>query len=468
MHLTSRPFQRAKPAQLSAAARAVAQRAPESITVIRYRAQPTAAAIARLAATAILAYLLALQLPQVTPRPVLAPLTALLVAQVSIYRTVRSAIQRVVAVVTGVLLAVGLSALVGFTWWSLGLTIAVALAIGYALHLGETVLEVPISAMLILSVGSTTSAAATGRIVETLVGAAAGLAAGLIFSRPKVQSAAEAISDLSRKVADLLTAMAAGLADGTIVDRAPECLNRARELGGEIRRVDDALREAEDSMRLNPRRPRQAGSETDLRRGLETLEYTAITVRGLARSLADLSRLEPDQSPVRDQEIRLRIGAALAELGEALRAYGQLAVEHQEPGREFTEAELRQHLEAAQERQDQVSELMGTDPAVQPVGWPLRGELVSHIDRIRTGLEAGSDLSHSPQRWPKLTRAWLAARDAARQGGLGSAGQAGGQAARHALHQAAAQAARTARTARKARTLRLRWPPGQRRSEQRD
>jgi hypothetical protein len=269
-------------------------------------------------------------------------------------------------------------------------------------------------------------------------------------------------------VADLLTAMAAGLADGTIVDRAPECLNRARELGGEIRRVDDALREAEDSMRLNPRRPRQAGSETDLRRGLETLEYTAITVRGLARSLADLSRLEPDQSPVRDQEIRLRIGAALAELGEALRAYGQLAVEHQEPGREFTEAELRQHLEAAQERQDQVSELMGTDPAVQPVGWPLRGELVSHIDRIRTGLEAGSDLSHSPQRWPKLTRAWLAARDAARQGGLGSAGQAGGQAARHALHQAAAQAARTARTARKARTLRLRWPPGQRRSEQRD
>src|SRR5260370_20100869 len=98
------------------------------------------------------------------------------VAQVTLYQTVRSAVRRVVAVVTGVLLAVALAAWVGFTWWSLGLTIVLALAAGYALHLGDTVLEVPISAMLILSVGTTT-AAATGRIIETLVGAGARRAA---------------------------------------------------------------------------------------------------------------------------------------------------------------------------------------------------------------------------------------------------------------------------------------------------
>ena len=62
-----------------------------------------------------------------------------------------------------------LSAAVGFTWWSLGLTIVAALALGYVLHLGAEILEVPISAMLILSVD--TRAAATSRIVETLVGA---------------------------------------------------------------------------------------------------------------------------------------------------------------------------------------------------------------------------------------------------------------------------------------------------------
>ena len=68
--------------RLGATARTVAQRAPETLTVVRHRAQPTAATIARLATTAIVAYLLALLLP-VTSRPVLAPLTAMLVAQVT-------------------------------------------------------------------------------------------------------------------------------------------------------------------------------------------------------------------------------------------------------------------------------------------------------------------------------------------------------------------------------------------------
>ena len=87
---------------------------------------------------------------------------------------------RVVAVVAGVLLAVALADLAGFTWWSLGITIAAGLAVGYALHLGDAVLEVPISAMLILS--NATRAAAVGRIAETAIGAAAGLAAGFVFT----------------------------------------------------------------------------------------------------------------------------------------------------------------------------------------------------------------------------------------------------------------------------------------------
>ncbi|HEX3390488.1 MAG TPA: aromatic acid exporter family protein, partial [Streptosporangiaceae bacterium] len=198
--------------QIGAAARAVAQRTPETLTVVRHRAQPTAATIVRLASTAVFAYLLALLVPG-TSRPVLAPLTALLVAQVTLYQTLRSAVRRVASVVAGVLVAVALSAWVGFTWWSLGITVAAALALGYALHLGEHLLEVPISAMLILSVGS--HAAATTRIVETFVGAAAGLAAGFVLAAPQVEPAEEAIAGLCRRLADLLGQMAAGLSDGS-------------------------------------------------------------------------------------------------------------------------------------------------------------------------------------------------------------------------------------------------------------
>ena len=376
------------PSQLGGAARAVAQRAPETITVVRYRAQPTVVTIARLTATAVLAYLLALLLPLVTPRPVLAPLTALLVAQVTLYHTVFSAIRRVVAVVVGVLLALGLSAWLGFTWWSLGITVAVALGIGYMLHLGETVLEVPISAMLILSV-TTERSAAFGRVFETLVGAAAGLLAGFLFNRPKVQPAVDALADLCHKMATLLDEMAGGLRDGSITDHATGWLVQARSLDGEIHRVDEALRHAEESIRLNPRSVLLPEVVTNLPGGLETLEHAAMTVRLLARLLADSIRVPSEHGPVRDEQIRLRLATVLTELAAAVRVYGRLAAEPEPSRRDVFEADLERHLGDAEARQDQLNELLSTDPAADPVGWPLRGELVSHLDRLRTEVSVG-------------------------------------------------------------------------------
>ena len=376
-------FRRRQATQISAAARAVAQRTPVSLTVARQRAQPAAVTIVRLASTAVFAYLVALLLP-VTSRPVLAPLTALLVIQVTLYQTLRSAVRRVGAVVSGVLLAVALSSWVGFTWWSLGLTIAVALAVGYALHLGDSVLEVPISAMLILSVD--THSAGTWRIVETLVGTGAGLVAGLVFARPRVQPAAEAIEELCRKMAGLLEQMADSLQDGSVLERPDDWLVQARSLSGEIRRVDDALREAEESVRLNPRGLRLPYAAVSLRGRLETLEHAAIAIRMLARSLADSIRLAGEDSPMRDPEPRGRLAGVLRQLAAAVRVYGRLAAT-QEPGRQRElEAELEQYLAAAEEQQDQLSEVLRTDPAAKPVGWPLRGELVSHLDRLRKEL----------------------------------------------------------------------------------
>jgi len=393
-------FRRRQATEISAAAQPVAQRRPVSLTVVRRRAQPTAVTIARLASTAVFAYLVALLLPVTSP-PVLAPLTALLVIQVTLYETLRSAIRRVGAVVCGVLLAVALSAWIGFTWWSLGLTIAVALAIGSALHLEDSVLEVPISAMLILSLD--THSAGTWRIVETLVGAGAGLLAGLAFARPRVQPAAEAIDELCRKMAGLLEQMADSLQDGSVLERPDGWLVQARSLSGEIRRVDDALREAEESVRLNPRGLRLPYAAVSLRGRLETLEHAAIAIRMLARSLADSIRLPDEDSPMRDPEPRGRLAGVLRQLAAAVRVYGRLAAT-QEPGRRRElEAELEQYLAAAEEQQDQLSEVLRADPAAKPVGWPLRGELVSHLDRLRNELLADMPEGPTPRR---RARSW--------------------------------------------------------------
>ena len=318
----------------------------------------------------------------------MAPLTALLVVQVSIYQTLRTAVRRVASVVAGVLLALGLSAWVGFTWWSLGIAIALGLTVGYALHLHEEVLEVPISAMLIMSVG--TRSAATGRIVETFIGTAAGLVAGFVLTSPRVQPAEEAIEDLCRMMAELLDRMAAGLGGGPVQSRHRERLAGAGPaLGSEIRRVDDALRQAEESTKLNPRSLRLPHSTITLRESLETLEHEAITLRVFARSLADSTRLADDDNPLADPDVRHRMAGVLRELSAAVRTYGSLATEFDAPRHELLESELERHLAAAHDEQDRLSELLGTDPAARPVGWPLRGELISHLDRLRTELEAG-------------------------------------------------------------------------------
>ena len=390
------------------AAKAVARRQAEQLTLVRRRAQPTAVYIARLTLTAVFAYLLALQLPGGSSRSVLAPLTALLVVQATLFHTIGTAIRRVAAVTAGVLAAVTVAAYVPFSWWVLGLLIAGTLVLGIVLRLREEILEVPISAMLIFSVDS--HAAATSRITETLIGAAAGLAAGLVLAPLRVQPAKDALGELSRQMADLLGQMADGLAEVPDPRRAAEWLERTRALRGEIERVDDALAQAEESVRLNPRRLRFGDPAAGLRDGVDTLERAATDMRVLARSVADSARIDSDHSPVREADTRARLAAVIAELSAAVRAYGQL-LEADPASTDFpafaaepiTEA-LEDHLEEAQRQQDQLADLLSTDPAERPEGWQLRGEILAHVDRLRSELEPGRlpDISGPAQAKPPL------------------------------------------------------------------
>jgi len=399
------PVRRVPAESVGEAARAVARRQAEQLTLVRRRAQPAAVYISRMTLTAVFAYLLALQLPGGSTRSVLAPLTALLVVQATLFHTIRSAVQRVIGVTTGVLAAVAVAAYVPFSWWVLGLLIAGTLALGLMLRLREETLEVPISAMLIFAVDS--HAAATSRITETLVGAAAGLAAGLLFAPLRVQPAKDAIGDLSRQMADLLGHMADGLADEPDARRAAEWLDRTRALRGEIERVDDALGQAEESVRLNPRRLRYPNPAAGLRDGVDTLERAATDLRVLARAVADSARLDSGDSPVKDAETRARLAAVIAELAASVRAYGQLIEADPEPldtPRAHAEPALslvlEDHLEEAQRQQDRLADLLAADPAERPDGWPLRGEILAHVDRLRNELQPRHPAQETTARRP--------------------------------------------------------------------
>lgn len=133
-------------------------------------------------------------------------------------------------------------------------------------------------------------------------------------------------------MAGLLDQMARGLADGAALEASGAWLDRARALGGEIRRVDSALRQAEESVRLYPLRLLVPGARISLRRTLEIMEHAALTVRGLARAVADSSRLEADDSPLRDTGIQSSLAMVLRELAEAARKQPWPATPSRSPG----------------------------------------------------------------------------------------------------------------------------------------
>jgi uncharacterized membrane protein YgaE (UPF0421/DUF939 family) len=362
--------------------RALQRPAQESLSLVRRRTQPVTITIARLTVTAIVAFEVARAVTG-TGSAILAPLTALLVVQVSLYRTLRSALQRIASVVAGVLVALGLSSLLGFTWWSLGLTIAAALAIGYALRLGDSVLEVPISAMLILSLPIET--VVTGRILATLVGAATGLVSNLVVAPLRVQPAEAAVDDLSRRLAELLDQMSADLADGAGPERTSDWVARARDLTDEFEQVERALGQAEESVRLNPRGALVVDPRVYLRRRLETLEHATLTIRGIARSLNDSVGISEELNPVRDLHAARGVADVLRELAAALRAYGQLA-RTKAVDRNALKADVDQHLAEATEHQKDVADVLRADSGASSAAWPLRGELVTHLDRLRNEL----------------------------------------------------------------------------------
>lgn len=107
----------------------------------------------RITVAAVASYVVATWLFPGT-QPLLAPLTAMLVVQVTPVSLLASGVDRVVAVVAGVAVAVGFAAVVPLEWWSLGLLILVSITIGQVLRLRANLIEVAISGMLVLGVGS--------------------------------------------------------------------------------------------------------------------------------------------------------------------------------------------------------------------------------------------------------------------------------------------------------------------------
>ncbi|MGK5682264.1 FUSC family protein [Actinoplanes sp. URMC 104] len=375
---------------------------------------------AKVTLAAVLAYVAADSL-NTTPSPILAPLTAILVVQVTVFQTVTEGFQRVLSVLAGVMVSVGLAAIAGLSWWSLGLVVAASLVLGQLLRLGPHTLEVPISAMLVLAVGGGAAPqAATGRVYETLIGTATGIAVNLAIVPPvHVESAGSAVAGLATRLGDFLRSLATQLRAEWSRQAAQDWLTAARGLSVTVLEADHSLLRAEQSAVLNPRGGEVRMAQPRLRTALTAIEYCTIVVRTLSREIFDRTFYLPPELEAEAYSAAARVALADA-LDAAAKAFDGVAdvASGAEP-LDAARARVAAQLAELHQRRELLGRLLLVDPRADAAAWQQHGALLTAVDRLRVEIEAAVRPAGQPWRPPPLaTRPRRAARRV-----VGAAGQ---------------------------------------------
>jgi hypothetical protein len=316
------------------------------------------------------------------------------------YETVEHGLERVLSVVAGVLVALAVATFVGLTWWSLGAVIAVSFVVGELIRLGPYLLEVPITAMLVLAVGGA-GTAALGRVYETLIGAAVGIFVNAVIAPPlHVRPASEAICKLADRMARFLRGLAAQLRSGWSPSAAEYWLNEARALAVEVQRADQSVARAEQSARLNPRGAIAREAQPRLRTALTGLEHCYVSLRHLARALYDHTCMAggDDEAEAYSPEARAVLADILESAADALGSVVTIArgTGPADAARERVEESLSR-LHRLRHR---LSELLLVDPHTDQGAWQQHGALLAAIDRVRVEVEAAVRPPRAPWRSP--------------------------------------------------------------------
>jgi uncharacterized membrane protein YgaE (UPF0421/DUF939 family) len=254
------------------------------------------------------------------PQPFFAPAAALIVLGQARGQRMRRAVEVVLGVAAGVLVAdLVVQALgPGSTWTVFTvilLTIGLALAIGAST---VTVVQAAVSALYLVVVAPSTDQLVPFRFVDALIGGAVAVAASQLLSArdplaPLVAEARQTFGDQAGLVDEITDALAR---QDEAAARA--ALERARGMDASVDRLETAVLAAGEALRLNVRRRRHIGRVRAVDASTRQVDYAVRNVRVLARAAVTLSRLPVPAPP--------ELATALRSLSEAVRAAGRALV----------------------------------------------------------------------------------------------------------------------------------------------
>ncbi|WP_244905253.1 FUSC family protein [Streptomyces agglomeratus] len=252
------------------------------------------------------------------PMALMAPWTAVVLVQSTVYRSLRSGVQQLVVIAIGTVLAAGAANLTGNTMTAMVLVLPVAVLLGNYARFGEHGLYAPTTALFVLAYGSYSGLDVLHRLFESAVGAVIGIAVNALILPPvHLRSVRDFLRRLPAESAEVLHVVADGLREDHGREQAEAWHDRARRLAAVLSDLRDARLWTRESYRLNPghrlRRTGPALPSSEWDRAWERIVDPLVT---LTRTLASTVGDEPGLRPVP--------GAALGELSGLLRAAGDV------------------------------------------------------------------------------------------------------------------------------------------------
>ncbi|WP_228991935.1 FUSC family protein [Streptomyces sp. DH8] len=186
------------------------------------------------------------------PMALMAPWAAVALVQGTVYRSVRTAVQLVLMITVGTLLAAGAAALTGDTMIAMVLVLPLTTLLGNVAPVGGQGLYASTTALFVLAYGSYSAPAVGHRLLETLVGAAVGVAVNALVLPPvHSQHVGRLALALPRDSARLLRDMAEGVEDYD-TPRAEQWHHSAKDLLAALSELYVGRGWDSESFRLNP------------------------------------------------------------------------------------------------------------------------------------------------------------------------------------------------------------------------
>lgn len=221
--------------------------------------------------------------------PIFGAIAALIVMQDNVDLSLTRGLERVLGVLVGVSVALGAGAVFGPQSWLFVAAIVVALGVGWLLRMTPSAAnQTAISALLMIALGGLELHYGFERLLETAIGAAIGVALNALVVAPVRNSSVHtALIELTEHSADVLRRIAQSLERPRDPAWLQGLLQDARALQDERSHAHQLLRQARESLRLNPRSVRYRETLLDDDAQFQKLQRIVTQIVGMARALAD-------------------------------------------------------------------------------------------------------------------------------------------------------------------------------------